>query len=64
MEGASLEFIFRVADDGQLLPLVQHAMAPLPTFGDKGHLHPAVAPEASDFAHELFPVMGESVGHR
>ena len=58
MEGASLEFILRVADDGQLLAIVQGPMAPFPTFGDKGHLDTAFPPEASDFADELVPCHG------
>jgi len=55
MEGASLEFIFRIADDGQLLSIVQDPMAPFPTFGDKGHLDTEFPPEASDLANELVP---------
>jgi len=59
MEGTSLKFIFWVADDGQLLSIVQRAMAPFATFRDKGHRHPAFAPEASDFANELIPCHGQ-----
>src|SRR5205814_10574515 len=58
VQGASLECIFRVADDGQLLSIVQRSMAPFATFRDKGHFHTAFPPEASDFANELIPCHG------
>ena len=58
VEGASLECIFRVTNDRQLVSIVQGPMAPFPTFGDKGHRDTTFPPEASDFANELVPCHG------